>query len=432
MVIVSYNDRFKKNKGEMKVRLVCKRITLLLVVALLATAFSTGPAFASTTDCAILKVVWDDADLRIGQKGRVTVLEETELYVQKGEDLVVHKKLPQKGVYRVYSFKTNNNTGLYGVGGGFYIKRDHNVLYETPSKAKLAKLKACEKKDEDSKDPVVVAPENEGGFLWKTEHNGNTVYMLGSIHIGSEEFYPLNSNIENAYDASDYLAVEADIVNVDPDELTEILVKKAVYTDGSTLEDHLSDEMYLDLKEALSYYGIAIEHVNMYEPWYVNMLLEGLRPMGLEYAPELGIDYHFLAKATDEKKEIIELEGMEFQLNMFDTFSKEIQFKLLETTLMVEGNESLKELMDAWNTSDDEAIERIVLADGGDNSPEYKEYMAEMLDNRNIGMADKIEQFLVSGKKETYFVVVGAAHYFGDMSIIKLLEEKGYEIEKIQ
>ncbi|MFE8701771.1 TraB/GumN family protein [Cytobacillus sp. FJAT-54145] len=413
-------------------RLVFKKIAMLLVVALLASAFSTGSAFASTTDCSTLKVVWDDAELKMGQIGRVTILDETELYLLKGEDLAVHKTLPENGVYRVYSFKTNNNTGLYGVGGGYYIKRDHNVLYETPSKAKLAKLKACEQKDEGPKDPVVVAPENEGGFLWKAEHNGNTVYMLGSIHIGSEEFYPLNSKIENAYDASDYLAVEADILNLDPDQLAETLVEKAVYTDGSTLEDHLSDEMYLDLKEALGYYGIAIEYVNMYEPWYVNMLLEGLKPMGLEYAPELGIDYHFLAKATNEDKEIIELEGMEFQLNMFDTFSKEIQLKLLESTLTVEGTEGLKELMDAWNTSDDEAIESILLADNGDNSPEYQEYMTEMLDNRNIGMADKIEQFLASDKKETYFVVVGAAHYFGDMSIIKLLEDKGYEVEKIQ
>ena len=52
----------------------------------------------------------------------------------------------------------------------------------------------------------------------------------------------------------------------------------------------------------------------------------------------------------------------------------------------------------------------------------------KMLKDRNIGMADKIDAYLQTDK--TYFVVVGLAHYLGDESVIKYLEEKGFTVER--
>ncbi|HBS46997.1 MAG TPA: polysaccharide biosynthesis protein GumN, partial [Paenibacillus sp.] len=34
------------------------------------------------------------------------------------------------------------------------------------------------------------------GFLWKVENNGNTVYLLGSIHVANDKMYPLRPEIE--------------------------------------------------------------------------------------------------------------------------------------------------------------------------------------------------------------------------------------------
>ncbi len=43
-------------------------------------------------------------------------------------------------------------------------------------------------------------------------------------------------------------------------------------------------------------------------------------------------------------------------------------------------------------------------------------------------MADKIDEYLQTDK--TYFIIVGLAHYLGEDSVIKFLEEKGYEINR--
>ncbi|RHW37259.1 hypothetical protein D1B31_15945 [Neobacillus notoginsengisoli] len=79
------------------------------------------------------KIYWDGGELKPGQIGRVTVISDTTLYKMIGSSLTPEKTLPKGGVYRIYSFKGD----LLGVGGGYYVKRDSRITYNTPSKAKL-------------------------------------------------------------------------------------------------------------------------------------------------------------------------------------------------------------------------------------------------------------------------------------------------------
>ena len=55
--------------------------------------------------------------------------------------------------------------------------------------------------------------------------------------------------------------------------------------------------------------------------------------------------------------------------------------------------------------------------------------MRQLMDERNVGMAEKIDAYLQTSG--TYFVLIGAAHYIGESSIINLLERKGIRGERI-
>lgn len=356
---------------------------MLFIAALLVSSFSVSSVFAASENaknCVPKKVMWGKTELKSGQLGKVTILKETKLFSLKDNKLVAGKSLPVKAEYRVYSFKKVDNSEIYGVGGGQYIKKDSSIKYETPSKRKLAELKAA------------ACVENEGGFFWKAEKNGNTVYMLGSIHLGIEEFYPLNSKIMKAFNESQYLAVEADILNLNPLEFQQTVLEKAVYDDGSTIEDHISKELYKKLTDIFVSYGADMNEIKYLKPWYLSMSLDSLKSTDPKYKAELGIDHYFLSKAGNKK--IIELEGAEFQINMLSGFSEDVQIKLLEDSLNADRTaDGLAPLIKAWQTSDDAAIEKLLFT-VPDNSPEYKAYMTEMFDNRNIGMANKIEKYL--------------------------------------
>src|SRR5690606_21230816 len=41
------------------------------------------------------------------------------------------------------------------------------------------------------------------GVAWKVENNGNVVYLLGSIHIGSPDLYPIHKDLLDAFYGSD-------------------------------------------------------------------------------------------------------------------------------------------------------------------------------------------------------------------------------------
>ncbi|WP_313803726.1 hypothetical protein [Cytobacillus sp.] len=120
-----------------------KLLTILFVSFFALFGFTLSPGAASQ------KVMWDNLELKPGQIGRVTILQQTSLFkVQVGTSGVKLfdpvRELKPGEVYRVYGTKTiQGYAPLYDVGGSFYVIQStgHNIghlKYETPSKAKLA------------------------------------------------------------------------------------------------------------------------------------------------------------------------------------------------------------------------------------------------------------------------------------------------------
>jgi len=100
---------------------------------------------------AASRVMWGKTELKLGQIGKATTLEDTILVKLQSDGSLSTVRMLKKGEeYRVYSFKSNSG-GLYGVGGGSFIQNNKKIKYETPSKSKLALLNGAtdfEKVDE--------------------------------------------------------------------------------------------------------------------------------------------------------------------------------------------------------------------------------------------------------------------------------------------
>ncbi|WP_257964193.1 Ltp family lipoprotein [Bacillus sp. UMB0728] len=99
-------------------------------------------SYSVQTANAATKIMWGKTELKIGQIGKVTILSNTNLVkIASNGSLTTVRTLKKGEEYRVYSYKSNHG-GLYGVGGGSFVQKNTKVKYETPSKAKLALLKA--------------------------------------------------------------------------------------------------------------------------------------------------------------------------------------------------------------------------------------------------------------------------------------------------
>jgi uncharacterized protein len=271
-------------------------------------------------------------------------------------------------------------------------------------------------------------PSSQKGFLWKVQSKTGVAYLVGSIHAYKSGLYPLPKKMEEAFEKSDALAVEANVNEVRPESLMT-MINGALYTDGSAVKEHLSKETYETAVEKLKETGLPLELFQSSKPWFIALTLTSMELHKLGLDPEYGIDNYFLRKAENSKR-IVELESIEYQVNLLSSFSDAEQELFLVSTLKDIDllKKEINTILTAWNTGDTKTMESYVsksLQEDPRMLPIYK----KLVFDRNKNMASKIEGYLKTNKQ--YCVVVGAAHLVGKDGIIEILKRKGYTIEQL-
>jgi uncharacterized protein YbaP (TraB family) len=270
--------------------------------------------------------------------------------------------------------------------------------------------------------------QSQKSFLWRVQSKTSTVYLLGSIHLFRKENYPLNPRIENAFEQSDVLAVEANITDVGKVDVGRFM-EIAFYPENETLEKHVSKETYEFVKKELGGLGIPPELINKQKPWFLAATLESLELLKLGYTPDSGIDMYFLSKAKG-KKRIVELESLDDQLNFLSRLSDQDQELFLLSTVkdLDVLSKDMDQLINAWTSGESRSVESILtksLAEDRRLTSIYEKLVYE----RNGNMTLRIEDLLRI--KGTCFVIVGAGHLVGDRGIVEILKRKGYLVEQL-
>jgi len=266
-------------------------------------------------------------------------------------------------------------------------------------------------------------------FLWEVKTDKAVVYLLGSIHMATKGMYPLDGAIEQAFNASDKLVVEVNIAESDKVNVQNILLNKAIYKGGETLNDNLSDKTKSLLQAFLQEHQLSYFSIAKLNPAMAAISLTIMRMMQLGFSPELGIDLHFINKAQDLNKPILQLESEEEQLNLLLNIpNKELFLHYTLTSLSDLGN-MVNELVGAWESGDTEKMNKLMLEEPLHDYPDFEPLFKQLFTDRNIKMTKKIKNYLKTN--QTYFVVAGAGHMVGEQGIVALLEKAGYVVKQL-
>jgi uncharacterized protein YbaP (TraB family) len=265
------------------------------------------------------------------------------------------------------------------------------------------------------------------GLLWEIKSAGNTAYLFGSIHLAKADFYPLPAAVEAAYLQSDTLAVEIDATDT-------VASAKAMpmlsYAAPDNLKKHVSKATWSSLQAVA---GETVTQFQMYKPAMVatGLAISAFSRQG--YDPVYGIDLHFIARAKNDRKKLVELESIAFQAGVLGGLSDKDGDALLRQTLDGFRNGEMQReteaMIETWKAGDAEALAQL-LRDAANKDAGSKKIMKLLLDDRNIGMAKKITVMLESGSK--LFVVVGAGHIAGINSITDILQKQGLQLRQIK
>ena len=301
------------------------------------------------------------------------------------------------------------------------------------------------------------------GFFWKVEKGKNTIYMLGSIHLADSSIYPFSDEIMDAFNKSDTLAVEADVTNA---KALQELYSLQIYSDDTTLKDHISTDLYDKIMKATEILQGDKNAINTIKPWALNLAYSNiLNTTGLDTTndsvstADLGIDSYLLNNAHLSNKKIAEVESVSFQGHMFDNFSKELQEYQLNSTVdavldaVNKSSSTSDDKSKAQDSSNDEAFitQCLNFWKSGDaekftklndqifdipkdtkHEKEINEYFTKFYDERDKHMGETIENWLNQEGEHTYFVTVGASHYVDRTGIISYLTEKGFTVTPIK
>lgn len=274
----------------------------------------------------------------------------------------------------------------------------------------------------------IVGDGYNNSLIYKIQSQKNTVYLLGSIHVLAEEYYPLTRSFSYAYYNSQKIIFEIDPeILFSPGSFAKY-EKRYTFQNGKTLETVLSPKTYSLVKQALKAMGADVQKVKQYKPWVLYLTLSGRFDSSVDFRPELGIENHFYRMAKDAGKPTGGLETLQDQIDVFNTLPLHIQDALLQESLAItnsqEREKAFLHMVKAWHQGSLQGLEQLV-----ETVKKFPLFYNNLLVQRNRHWVPQIESFLQEDKN--VLVIVGAAHLPGEDGLLALLAEKGYRIERI-
>lgn len=431
-----------REKGRVKMKKITSLLAALIIVFVLATGVQ-AQAIGTSTD-KVITVSLNGEKVQFGEnkpllEQNTTLVPAREIFEALGYNMTWDK---ENGV--VIAEKYGLSVALKIGNSTAYINGIETELAAAPKVYNdstyvplrfISEAIGFDVKWQGTAGSVLLTKEASKGYIWKVEKDGVEVHLLGSIHMGDAKMYPLRDGIEDAFDNSDHLVVEVNIAAM-PDEKTAATIQALqLYSDGTTLKDHISAATYTRVQSFLEELSLPTNLYDTYKPWAVYLDMANYVAVSSGYQGGLGIDMYYLGRAQLANKPILELESYSSQLNIFDSYSKELQEQQINEVLdgifgagdaTTATGPSLDALAGLWIQGDDAGLEELVTA-----LHENPEIYNKLLKDRHAGMLKKIEGYLSNEQKESYFVVVGYLHMLGKDGLITQLKNKGYTVTRI-
>jgi hypothetical protein len=276
---------------------------------------------------------------------------------------------------------------------------------------------------------ALAAPSaSAANFLWEVASLTNRAYLYGTVHAGQKDWFPLAKEVEDAFNDSKVLVVEADV-----SDMAAIARhgNAMTYSAPDTLKNHVSAEDYDRFRKLLARYKYSESHVAQMKPFIAVSLLVFGEWARQGYEPKYGIDGYLIARAKAEAKPIVELEGVDMQMSLMDSLTeKENQTIFGGTLFALESGlsgEQITGLVKAWQAGD--AASLLGIARSYNTKVKgAEEFEEKFIWSRHPDMLKKIDGYL--NGKDRHFIAVGSLHLAGPRGLIEELRKRGYVVKQ--
>jgi uncharacterized protein YbaP (TraB family) len=274
---------------------------------------------------------------------------------------------------------------------------------------------------------IIFANFTHAASVYKVSKGDDFVFVGGTIHVLTNDDFPLAPAYEKAFEQSDEIVFETDLAAFKDPNIMLKLAPVMFQPAGQTLTQQLSEETAKTFTQHLIDKNLPIIQFDAMTATGAMLSLTIMEFQAQGFVSE-GVDAFYHAKADEAGKAISWLESVESQIALLDSFDNGDPDALISYTLeeIDMSAEVISKLHDAWKLGDLTALEDAGLTEMKRDFPEV--YQDIMLD-RNQKWLPQIEAMFGDNEKE--YVLVGALHLAGEDGILAMLEQRGYNIERL-
>lgn len=253
------------------------------------------------------------------------------------------------------------------------------------------------------------------------------VYVLGTLHVGRADFYPLRPAIVSALEKSTrlYLELDGDKAGV------EQKMAQAMLCERPCLKEALSEAEWNTLAERLGRQEAALNQIGRIRPWAAAVVLTLADFAALGLNPEAGVEKE-VSELAGKNKPAIGLETADEQIRLFTDLAPAEQKEMLVQWLNMTAKERLavsRELVALWEKGDANALYAWYreIEKQYSSSPE----VAEAFDRKFLAARNRVfvERLLARDGNGPVFLAVGALHLGGPQGVLALLEKQGFKVK---
>lgn len=276
--------------------------------------------------------------------------------------------------------------------------------------------------------PLPGADRDADPALWVVRDADTTIYLFGTFHVLDGRTW-FNDEVKTAFDGSQELVLEARLPQ-DSAALAMQMMQYAQDSSGRTISSRLTPHQNSVLNSALARMGVPAGGFDRFEPWFVSLMLTASMAQDLGITAENGPETILTRAAQARSIPIGELEGMEYQIRIFDQMPDALQTAQLAQTLdeYAMARAKLGPMLAAWSTGDVERLGAITEEAEGDDANSRALHQL-LFANRNNAWATWIQQRL--GRPGIVFIAVGAGHLAGRDSVQNALRSRGIQSARV-
>ena len=294
----------------------------------------------------------------------------------------------------------------------------------------------------ETEQQVLNAAETETPFPrgnhWLAEKNGQTIRVIGTMHLGDPRMDALTDRLSPYVETADLLFLE---ITRDEEKRMEQMMATdpglLLLTD-TTLPEALDDETWALISDAARARGLPPFMAAKMQPWYLSVMLSIPACMMETLASDdnPGLDDRLITVAEDADTPMRSLERIEDVISIFTEEPFETQVSFLVASLMPD---QVSDDMMATTTESyfDEAnaeswalarvlADRYMEMDKAELDAAFDDFKQSLLIDRNLAWMDHID----AATESNIVIAVGALHLMGESGVLNQLAERGYTLTR--